>query len=69
MPSGRSFAAHKNIMAFTAAVIAMFNFSGRIEAASGLPMDEIPAEADLPIARPDGRPGRPGREVPTELAG
>jgi len=35
----------------------MFNFSGRIEAASGLPMDEIPPEADLPIARPDGRPG------------
>jgi uncharacterized peroxidase-related enzyme len=39
------------------ALVAMFNFTGRIEAASGMPMDEIPAEADLPIARPDGRPG------------
>ena len=39
------------------AVIGFLNFAGRFEAASGLPMDEIPAEADLPIARPDGRPG------------
>lgn len=27
------------------ALISFFNFSGRMEAASGLPMDEIPAEA------------------------
>ncbi len=39
------------------AVIAFLNFVGRFEAAAGLPMDEIRAEADLPIARPDGRPG------------
>jgi uncharacterized peroxidase-related enzyme len=39
------------------ALISLFNFSGRIEAASGLPMDEIPADANLPIARPDGRTG------------
>jgi uncharacterized peroxidase-related enzyme len=39
------------------ALVGFFNLSGRIEAASGLPMDEIPAAADLPIARPDGRPG------------
>ena len=39
------------------ALVGFFNLSGRIEAASGLPMDEIPASADLPIARPDGRPG------------
>ena len=41
------------------ALIGFFNFSGRLEAASGLPMDEIPAEADLPEARPDGRSGEP----------
>ncbi len=39
------------------ALVAMFNFIGRIEAASGLPMDEIPASADLAEARPDGRAG------------
>ena len=39
------------------AVIGFLNFAGRFEAASGLPMEEIPAGADLPIARPDGRPG------------
>ena len=39
------------------ALIAVFNFIGRFEAASGLPMDEIPATADIPEARPDGRPG------------
>lgn len=37
------------------ALIGLFNFNGRLEAASGLPMDEIPASADLPEARPDGR--------------
>jgi len=39
------------------ALIAIFNFIGRFEAASGLPMDHIPATADIPEARPDGRPG------------
>lgn len=39
------------------ALISMFNFSGRMEAAAGLPMDEIPANANLPIAHPDGRSG------------
>ena len=39
------------------ALIGFFNFSGRLEAASGLPMDEIPADVDLPEARPDGRSG------------
>ncbi|HEY8862760.1 MAG TPA: peroxidase-related enzyme [Candidatus Dormibacteraeota bacterium] len=39
------------------ALIALFNFIGRIEAASGLPMDEIPASADIPEARADGRSG------------
>jgi alkylhydroperoxidase family enzyme len=39
------------------ALVAIFNFIGRFEAAAGLPMDEIPATADIPEARPDGRPG------------
>jgi uncharacterized peroxidase-related enzyme len=39
------------------ALIGFFNFSGRIEAASGLPMDEIPPGTDIPEARPDGRSG------------
>jgi uncharacterized peroxidase-related enzyme len=39
------------------ALIGFFNFIGRMDAASGLPMDEIPTGADLPEARPDGRPG------------
>ena len=33
------------------ALIAMFNFSGRLEAASGLPQDEIPASARMAEAR------------------
>jgi uncharacterized peroxidase-related enzyme len=37
------------------ALIGFFNFAGRLEAASGLPMDEIPAVVDLAEARPDGR--------------
>jgi uncharacterized peroxidase-related enzyme len=39
------------------ALIGFFNFIGRIDAASGLPMDVIPTDVDLPEARPDGRPG------------
>jgi uncharacterized peroxidase-related enzyme len=38
-------------------LVAIFNFIGRFEAASGMPMDEIPAIADIPEGRPDGRPG------------
>ena len=33
------------------ALISFFNFSGRLEAASGLPPDEIPADAVTPEAR------------------
>ncbi len=35
------------------ALISLFNFSGRMEAASGLPMDEVPEEARLPEAVPE----------------
>src|SRR5215210_6412594 len=34
------------------ALISLFNFSGRLEAASGLPMDQIPEEARFPEATP-----------------
>ncbi len=34
------------------ALISLFNFSGRMEAASGLPMDEIPQGARFPEATP-----------------
>ena len=34
------------------ALISMFNFSGRLEAASGLPMDRMPGEASFPKATP-----------------
>jgi alkylhydroperoxidase family enzyme len=37
------------------ALIAFFNFSGRMEAASGLPMDRIPDGARFPEATP-GKP-------------
>lgn len=37
------------------ALISYFNFTGRMEAASGLPMDRIPQEAQFPEARP-GKP-------------
>ena len=37
------------------ALVSFFNFSGRLEAASGLPMDRIPEEAQFPEATP-GRP-------------
>ena len=35
------------------ALISFFNFSGRMEAASGLPQDKIPDEAKLAEARSD----------------
>lgn len=34
------------------ALVSFFNFSGRMEAASGLPADEVPAGARPPEARP-----------------
>ncbi len=37
------------------ALISMFNFSGRLEAASGLPMDQIPEGVKFPEATP-GKP-------------
>ena len=37
------------------ALISFFNFSGRMEAASGLPMDRIPEGAEFPEATP-GKP-------------
>jgi alkylhydroperoxidase family enzyme len=37
------------------ALASFFNFSGRLEAASGLPMDQIPEEARFPEAIP-GKP-------------
>ena len=37
------------------ALASFFNFSGRMEAASGLPPDEIPADANFAEARGDGR--------------
>jgi alkylhydroperoxidase family enzyme len=36
-----------------AALASFFNFSGRLEAASGLPPDEIPAGASFAEARAD----------------
>ncbi len=37
------------------ALIALFNMSGRLEAAAGLPMDEIPATARFKEAMPERR--------------
>ncbi len=37
------------------ALISFFNMSGRLEAAAGLPLDEVPITARLPEAVPDGR--------------
>ncbi len=37
------------------ALTAFFAFSGRMEAASGLPRDEVPESARFPEATPDGR--------------
>jgi alkylhydroperoxidase family enzyme len=37
------------------ALVSYFNFTGRMEAASGLPMDRIPQEAQFPEATP-GKP-------------
>lgn len=34
-------------------LISFFNFSGRFEAAAGLPMDRIPPEAPLPEGMPE----------------
>ncbi|GAC1657119.1 MAG: hypothetical protein NVS9B1_14080 [Candidatus Dormibacteraceae bacterium] len=37
------------------ALVSFFNFSGRMEAAAGMPPDEVPTTARLKEARPDGR--------------
>lgn len=37
------------------ALVSLFNFSGRMEAASGLPMDEVPEGVSMAEAAPDGR--------------
>ncbi len=37
------------------ALVSFFNYSGRMEAASGLPMDEVPADAKFAEATPDNR--------------
>lgn len=37
------------------ALTAFFNFSGRLEAASGLPRDEVPSDARLKEAKPDAQ--------------
>jgi alkylhydroperoxidase family enzyme len=42
------------------ALISFFNFSGRMEAASGLPMDQIPEGAQFPEATP-GKPAASAR--------
>jgi len=36
------------------ALVSLFNFSGRLEVASGLPHDEIPAEAKFPEGTNNG---------------
>jgi uncharacterized peroxidase-related enzyme len=37
------------------ALVSFFNFSGRLEAAAGLPPDDVPETARLKEATPDGR--------------
>ncbi len=37
------------------ALISLFNFSGRMEAASGLPMDEVPEGVRMPEATSEKR--------------
>lgn len=37
------------------ALISLFNYSGRMEAASGLPLDEIPEKARFAEGKPDDR--------------
>lgn len=44
------------------ALTALFNYSGRMEAASGLPLDEIPEEARFAEATPDGRESEPSKK-------
>lgn len=36
-------------------LISLFNFSGRIEAASGLPIDEVPEGVRMPETTPEKR--------------
>lgn len=52
------------------ALISLFNFSGRMEAASGLPPDEVPASSRPPEARAASRAPRWGRSrVPAPAQG
>lgn len=37
------------------ALVGFYNFTGRLEAAAGVPMDEFPAQARFPESIPDGR--------------
>ena len=37
------------------ALTAFFNFSGRMEAAAGLPQDEVPSDSPLKEAKPDAQ--------------
>jgi uncharacterized peroxidase-related enzyme len=37
------------------ALAAFFNFTGRLEAAAGLPPDEVPARSNFKEAKPDGK--------------
>lgn len=43
------------------ALISLFNYSGRMEAASGLPMDEVPEGARFAEDTPDGEPEKAAR--------
>ncbi len=45
------------------ALVSFFNFSGRLEAAAGLPPDEVPATARIKEAAPDER-GANARRYP-----
>ena len=41
------------VMDEATALVGLFNFTGRLEAASGLPPDQIPARARFAEGRPD----------------
>jgi alkylhydroperoxidase family enzyme len=49
----RSAGCNKDAIYEATALTSFFNFSGRMEAASGLPPDEVPASATPPEARAD----------------
>jgi len=45
------------------ALTSFFNFTGRMEAAAGLPPDEVPVTSRFKEARPDGKPTTIGRRT------